>query len=107
MSKTPVSVFGARLREARRRAGLPQDKVGVEIGLDEGTASARISRYEAGVHEAPYATATRLAEVLNVPVAFFYSEDEELARVILTWGELSPEQRVELNHFLDTLRSVG
>jgi transcriptional regulator with XRE-family HTH domain len=41
-------VFGTRLREARELAGIPQDKLGVMIGLDESSSSARISRYETG-----------------------------------------------------------
>ena len=45
-----VPVLGHRLRQARKWMGIPQDKLGVAIGLDESTASARISRYETGVH---------------------------------------------------------
>lgn len=55
------TVFGRRLRQARKWAGLPQDRLGVAIGLDETTSSARISRYETGVHEPPIATARLLA----------------------------------------------
>jgi transcriptional regulator with XRE-family HTH domain len=40
------NVFGRRLREARESLGIAQDKLGVMIGLDEGCASARMSRYE-------------------------------------------------------------
>jgi transcriptional regulator with XRE-family HTH domain len=47
----PSTLFGRRLREARIRVGIPQDKLGVLIGMDEGCSSARISRYETGVHE--------------------------------------------------------
>ena len=100
MSKIPATVFGARLREARRRAGLPQDQVGVAVGLDEGTSSARISRYESGVHEPPFDTAKKLAKVLSVPVAFFYADEDDLARLVLKRGELSLDERAQLNHFL-------
>jgi len=57
MAKAPgptPSLFGRRLREARLRAGIAQDKLGVMIGLDEGCSSARMSRYETGVHEPPW-----------------------------------------------------
>lgn len=91
--KDPVTVFGRRLREARRQAGIPQDKLGVEIGLDEGTASARMSRYETGVHEPPFGIAVRLAQALRVPAAYFYCEDDELANVVLAWGLLSKSER--------------
>lgn len=56
---------GARLRQARERMGLPQDKLGVMIGLDEGSSSARISRYETGVHEPAFNIACKLAQALG------------------------------------------
>ena len=45
------------MRSARERLGIPQDRLGVLIGIDEGSASARMSRYETGVHEPPVAIA--------------------------------------------------
>ena len=69
--KIPASCVGRRLREARLRADIPQDKLGVAIGLDEGTASARISRYETGTHAPPYDVAQEIAKVVRVPVAYF------------------------------------
>ena len=53
------------------------------IGLDETTSSARISRYETGVHEPPVSTAKALAAELNVPLAFLYCDDEDLALALL------------------------
>lgn len=92
-SKPPESVFGQRLREARRRAGIAQDKLGVMVGLDEGTASTRISRYETGTHEPPVEFASKLAQVLQIPTAYLYCEDHELAVVILAWHRASQEVR--------------
>lgn len=77
-------------------AGLPQDRLGVMAGLDEGTASARISRYESGVHAPNIAFAHRLAAELNVPAAYFYAEDDDLARLILWFGQLNLVQRQSL-----------
>jgi len=95
-SKPPSSLFGLRLREARLLAGIPQDKLGVAIGLDETTASARISRYETGVHAPPFEIAAQLAMVLNVPTPFLYCEDDELAAVIQAWHQLSNMERARL-----------
>lgn len=89
----PVTVFGRRLREARERVGLPQDKLGVKIGLDEGTASARISRYETGVHQPPFETAEKIAKVLKVPVAYLYCPDDELAWLIIQWSGMIKSER--------------
>lgn len=99
-STPPSTLFGKRLREARLRAGLPQDKLGVAIGIDEGAASARISRYEAGVHEPSASIANRLALALNVLPPYLYCEDDDLAAVILSWGQLPAVDRQRVSKFI-------
>lgn len=89
----PSSLFGRRLRAARSRAGVPQDKLGVTIGLDESSSSARMSRYETGVHEPPFATARQLATVLNVPVAYFYCDDDQLAEFLIQYSSLGHQDK--------------
>ena len=91
--------FARRLRQARQAVGLPQDKLGVLAGLDEGTASARISRYESGIHEPNIAFAEKLASVLKVPTAYFYASDDRLAELILTFGQLDAGRRKSLVTF--------
>jgi transcriptional regulator with XRE-family HTH domain len=63
---------------------LSQDRLGVLIGLDEACSSARISRYEGGIHEPPFKTAERIAAALGVPVAYFYCPDETLTQLLLS-----------------------
>ena len=77
------SVFGMRLRSARERLRIPQDKLGVAIGIDEGSCSARISRYETGVHEPSFEIAEKLAAVLKVPVTYFYCRQDAMASLLL------------------------
>ena len=89
-------IFAQRLRQARKWAGLPQDRLGVAIGLDETTSSARISRYETGVHEPPIATARLLAAELGVPLAFLYCDDDELALSLLHLAGMSATERRRL-----------
>ncbi len=89
-------LFGKRLREARELAGIPQDKLGVLIGLDESSSSARISRYETGVHEPPVKTAKQLAMVLKVPLAFLYCDDEVLAKILLLAHRMPKDARKAL-----------
>ncbi|WP_075256610.1 helix-turn-helix domain-containing protein [Herbaspirillum camelliae] len=94
MSKRiPSTVFGLRLRQARLQADIPQDRLGVLIGLDEMTASARISRYETGVHEPPFEVAQKIGAALAVPTAYFYCEDDGLAEIVLSWGALKNGDR--------------
>lgn len=89
------NLFGRRLKDARLRAGIPQDKLGVIIGLDEGSSSARISRYETGIHEPPFSTVIRIAEALALPTAYFYCEDDVLAEIIQRFGKLSKGEKKE------------
>ena len=93
---TPSTLFGRRLRDARSKVGIPQDKLGVMIGMDEGSSSARISRYETGVHEPPFVTATSLAAALHVPVAYFYCDDDRLADLLILYTELEGSQKDQL-----------
>lgn len=81
--------------------GIPQDKLGVKIGLDEHTASARISRYESGVHEPPIKTARLLADALEVPLGYLYCDDDRLAEIILSVSELPAADQ---EHLLSSLK---
>ncbi len=85
-----------RLKEARSRAELSQKELGIRAGIDEFSASARINQYEKGKHTPDYQTMERLAEVLGVPVPFFYTRDNSLADLILAWGLLSGLERKRL-----------
>lgn len=94
--RADAPVLGRRLRQARKWAGLPQDRLGVAIGLDETSSSARISRYETGVHEPPIATARLLAMELGVPLAFLYCDDDDLALALLNLAAMSATERRRL-----------
>jgi transcriptional regulator with XRE-family HTH domain len=95
--QSPTStLFGRRLRAARNRAEVPQDKLGVMIGLDESSSSARISRYETGTHEPPFATAQNLGQVLKVPTAYFYCEDDQLAELLVQYTALDHKRKKQL-----------
>ncbi|MDD2700213.1 MAG: helix-turn-helix transcriptional regulator [Sideroxydans sp.] len=97
------SLFGRRLREARLRAGIAQDKLGVMIGLDEGCSSARMSRYENGIHEPPLPTIHLLAKALHLPAAYFYAEDDILAELITTYGRLKSAERKNVLTYAESL----
>lgn len=66
------------------------------IGMDESSSSARISRYETGIHEPPFATAANIAVALNVPVAYFYCDDEQLANFLIQYAALGEVQKDQL-----------
>ncbi|ASR44929.1 transcriptional regulator [Xanthomonas citri pv. mangiferaeindicae] len=70
------------MREARTAVGLSQRTLGIEAGLDDFVASTRVNRYETGVHQPDLQTFRRMAEVLDLPVAYFYADDDALAGLI-------------------------
>jgi transcriptional regulator with XRE-family HTH domain len=90
------SVVAKRIRQARELAGLSQQELGIRAGIDELSASSRISQYERGVHAPDFPTAERLAKVLRVPAPFFYATDDTLATWILAFGKISPAVRKEV-----------
>lgn len=105
MSKTASrsNLFSKRLREARLQFGIPQDKLGVLIGLDESCSSARMSRYENGVHEPPFKTIEKIASVLNLPTAYFFCEDDRLAKIINRYQFASEKNQQLIADFVETL----
>ena len=76
------------MRARREELGWSQEKVGVLIGIDESSSRARISRYELGTHEPPVKTARLIADALNVPLAYLYCEDEDIATLLLKLRQL-------------------
>lgn len=83
--KKQLSVYSQRLREAREAYGLSQRSLGIKAGIDEFVASTRINRYETGVHQPHLRIQQRLADALDLPLAYFYAEDDELARLIVEY----------------------
>lgn len=79
------TMIGKRLRLARVNKGLKQIELGCLAGLDEETASSRVSQYEREVSSPDFALVCRFAEVLDVPEAYFYAVDEDLATLILQY----------------------
>lgn len=71
-----------RLKAARLKTGLSQQKLGILAGIDEATASARMNQYEKGIHTRDFALACKLAEVLNIPTCYFYTVEDDLAEYI-------------------------
>ncbi len=101
------SVVARRLREARTRAGISQKQLGIKAGVDEFSASQRINQYERGKYMPDYATVERMAKVLRMPVPFFYTRDDDLAKVILGFGRLSLKDRKRLVKALSAKHKTG
>lgn len=90
----PRSMFTKRLKEARLALNISQRELGRRIGLSEEVVSSRVTRYERGSSEPDFATVSKLAKELGVPVAYLLADNDVLADIILAVAGMSPtEQR--------------
>ncbi|MGU7811628.1 helix-turn-helix transcriptional regulator [Burkholderia sp. AW49-1] len=87
------SVFPKRLKQARLRSGLTQEQLGIQAGIDEFSASARVNQYEKGKHTPTLQTSQRLARAMLVPTSFLYEDDDLLAHLLSIAGRLSKEKK--------------
>lgn len=103
------NLFADRLKTARKgktrklkasgQHAYTQTRLGIDAGLPENTAGARISQYENGVHMPDMLMAARFAEALDVPLAYLFCEENDLADILLLfkWEE---EERAALHNQL-------
>lgn len=80
---------------------LSQEALGVAIGIDESSSRGRISRYELGVNEPAIAISRLLAKALQVPVGYFYCDDDLEAEALLIIHAVNPDQKLRI---VETLR---
>ncbi|WP_341353703.1 helix-turn-helix transcriptional regulator [Stenotrophomonas maltophilia] len=55
----------------------------------------RISRYERGMHKPDLATIERLAELLDLPAAYFLAASDTMAEAILVLSQLDARKQRE------------
>ena len=91
-----MSVFSKRLKEARLRKGLSQEQLGIEAGLDPMSASTRMNRYELAKRTPDFSLIERFAEVLEVPTAYLFAQDDELAKLINLYEKLNNTERAKV-----------
>ncbi|UOD51511.1 helix-turn-helix transcriptional regulator [Orrella daihaiensis] len=89
-------MISERLKVARLRVGLSQEKLGKLAGIDPTSASARMNQYERGKHSPDYRLMCKVAEILNMPVSWFYTQDDDMARLQEIFFNLSPDARRDL-----------
>ena len=90
------AVFAARLVQARQLRGLSQRALGDRMGLGKDKGSSRINRYERQVTAIGFDNLERLAEVLDVPVAYLLAENAAMADAILEFSKASQRQQAIL-----------
>ena len=92
-----------RLKEVRKKAKISQKELGVRIGIDESSASARMNQYEKGKHTPDISTLKKMADELGVPLNYFFCEDEYSADLAIAISKLSIEKRNMLLEFITSI----
>lgn len=100
-------LLGKRLREIRKSKKMTLEDLGVAIGLEESSASTRISRYENGIHSIEINTAERIAKALDVPLSFFYAPTDDLAKLNRIFYGLDHDKQLELLSFAKQLENTS
>lgn len=76
--------------------GISQKQLGIQLGMEPGTASARMNHYEKGKHTPDYATLKAMADELGVPVAYFFCESENTAELLCLLEKMTEEEKADL-----------
>lgn len=92
-----------RLKEVRKKAKISQKELGVRIGIDESSASAQMNQYEKGKHTPDISTLKKIADELDVPLNYFFCEDEYSADLAIAISKLSIEKRNMLLEFITSI----
>lgn len=97
------SPFTKRLKTARVDAGLSQKQLGIKAGFDEFGSSARMNQYERGKHTPDYQAVKQICSALNVPVAYMFTEEDDLAKLIKLYAGLSDTDKKKTLELLDNI----
>ena len=76
--------------------GISQRELGIQAGMDPSVVSPRINQYERGKHAPDTNTLSKLGQVLGMPVAYFFAEDDDLALLIANFHKLTSAARKRL-----------
>lgn len=93
MSTNPIPL---RLKQARQHIGISQKELGVRIGMDESSASGRMNHYEKGRHVPDVDTLRKIAKELNVPLNYFFCEDDLSAELACLISRLDENEKKAL-----------
>lgn len=95
-----------RIKAARTKANISQKELGIRIGMDISSASSRMNHYEKGRHTPDIQTLKRIADELNVPLAYLFCESEVIAELNCIIHQLSTEDQKALLESLNTKKEL-
>jgi transcriptional regulator with XRE-family HTH domain len=97
----PIDVqVGSRVRLRRNMLGLSQEKLGESIGLT----FQQVQKYEGGANRVSASRLSQIADVLGVPISYFFS-DIDLAGGDPNGSELEARERMQRPDVIDLIRS--
>lgn len=64
-----------------------------------------MNQYESGKHQPDFNMAKKIAEQLDVPVAYLYCDSDEMAELILKFSKLTQEQREQVLAYVSQQQS--
>lgn len=99
-----LNIYAYRLKIARKKNKLSQERLGILAGIDEQSASARMNQYERGKHLPDFLMASKIAGTLNLPTAYFYAEDDILAELIEEFSTLDKEYQKSVIDYIRALK---
>ncbi|MDI1332417.1 helix-turn-helix transcriptional regulator [Pseudomonas sp.] len=99
-----TSTLSIRLKQARLHAKLSQEELGIRIGLEPASASARMNRYELGKRVPAAELIQRVAAELGLPATFFYAEMDDEAELLERYHQLTRTEKVRVMIFLKSIR---
>lgn len=100
-----ANIFAYRLKIARQAKKLSQKQLGILAGVDESSASARMNQYERGKHLPDFLMMSKIAECLDLPVAYFFANNDELAEAIALFAKLNKENQAYMLSFLANIEN--
>lgn len=92
--------------KAKGLGGYSQERLGRDTGIEEATASARMNQYEQGKHLPDLPQAIRFSEALDVPLAYLFCLDDDIADLLVSLHKLPVEIRSELTAQLRAIVDV-
>ena len=96
MASRIVNPLPARLKQARTALKISQKELGLRLGMEAGTASARMNHYEKGKHTPDFNTLKAIADELGVPVAYFFCESDKMAELVCIFNQMDSNQQDDL-----------
>lgn len=87
--KIEIAIIGKRLKAARLGAGLSQEQLGFNAGLEVESASARMNRYERGTRVSSVELLERIGNVLDLPLAYLFALNDDEAALLTAYHRLA------------------